>query len=96
MGQNIKVAELRDSVPELTKRTGIISINPELEAAKHKAEHAAEWSKGEKFFIGKVFTDGSAINPELPWLRRASWAIAWKGTDGKWTYVNGQAPGRQT
>eukprot|EP00972_Heterocapsa_arctica_P069558 10276966-Heterocapsa_arctica.AAC.1 len=43
--------------PRLCSRTyeenGIVSINPELEAAKHKAEHAAEWSKGQKFFTGK-------------------------------------------
>eukprot|EP00972_Heterocapsa_arctica_P000880 122679-Heterocapsa_arctica.AAC.1 len=64
--------------------------------AKRKAEHAAEWKMEEKLFTGKIFTDGSAINPELPWLRRASWAIAWKGADGNWKQVNGQSPGRQT
>eukprot|EP00972_Heterocapsa_arctica_P012142 1781384-Heterocapsa_arctica.AAC.1 len=64
--------------------------------AKHKAEHAAEWKRDEALFTGKVFTDGSAINPELPWLRRASWAIAWRGADCSWRYVNGQTPGMQT
>eukprot|EP00972_Heterocapsa_arctica_P053457 7873623-Heterocapsa_arctica.AAC.1 len=96
MGLGIEVAELRDTVPELTKRTGIVAIHPELALAKHKAEHAAEWKNEEALFTGEVFTDGSAIHPELPWLRRASWAIAWRGPDGHWRFVNGRTPGIQT
>eukprot|EP00972_Heterocapsa_arctica_P042774 6308583-Heterocapsa_arctica.AAC.1 len=34
MGLGIEVAELRDTLLELTQRTGIVSINPELGCTK--------------------------------------------------------------
>eukprot|EP00972_Heterocapsa_arctica_P020052 2960578-Heterocapsa_arctica.AAC.1 len=45
---------------------------------------------------GEVYSDGSAIYPESPWLRRASWSIAWQLAEGEWVWVNGKTPGRQT
>eukprot|EP00972_Heterocapsa_arctica_P113362 16436726-Heterocapsa_arctica.AAC.1 len=47
-------------------------------------------------FNTKVYTDGSAIHPEDPWLRRAAWGIAWRGPTGEWKWANGRTPGRQT
>eukprot|EP00972_Heterocapsa_arctica_P110424 16256959-Heterocapsa_arctica.AAC.1 len=72
MGLGIEVAELRDDLPILTNITGIIAKDPELVEAKHRAEHTPDWTGWKGFLTGEVFTDGSAVYPESPWLRRAS------------------------
>eukprot|EP00972_Heterocapsa_arctica_P053816 7926469-Heterocapsa_arctica.AAC.1 len=60
------------------------------------AEAAAEWTNPSIRFNTKIYTDGSAIHPEDPWLRRAAWGIAWRGPTGNWQWANGRTPGRQT
>eukprot|EP00972_Heterocapsa_arctica_P076247 11248879-Heterocapsa_arctica.AAC.1 len=44
MGLGIEVAKNRDDLPILSKLTGIVPKDPELVEAKHRAEHAPEWT----------------------------------------------------
>ena len=44
----------------------------------------------------KVFTDGSAIHPTDPWMRRAAWAVARCTADGVWHEHASPTAGAQT
>ena len=42
-----------------------------------------------------VYSDGSAVDPSDPLLRRAAWAVTWATPTG-WKTVSGACPGAQT
>eukprot|EP00972_Heterocapsa_arctica_P103199 15208019-Heterocapsa_arctica.AAC.1 len=96
MGLGIEVVELRDDLPILAKLSGILPKDPELVEARLKAERAPERTGRKDFLSGDVYTDGSAIYPESPWLRRASWSIAWRFAVGEWVWVNGKTNSGQS
>ena len=82
---------LRGELTETTLATGLLPVSLDLREARLVAERRAG-RVGDapvlEGFDGTVYTDGSAVYPADPWLRRAGWGVAycWQG---RWCSVSG-------
>ena len=65
--------------------------------AMREAHNAAEWSIDKVPGVLRVYTDGSALHPKDPCLRRAGWGLAYQtGGSSHWISHGGAVPGRQS
>ena len=89
--------EVWAETPDLTRRTGLIPVSYRMKLDKHLAESEPIPAGNPVAGLPEtVYTDGAASDPEDPWLRRASWAVAWRLPGGGWGHRSGPTPGRQT
>ena len=82
---------LMSVLPVGTLTTGVMPTDVQLEKLKYEAE--VDLPEPELQEVAEtVYTDGSAIDPSDPLLRRAAWAVTWPTPTG-WKTVSGPCPG---
>ena len=84
---------LMSVLPVGTLTTGVMPTDVHLEKLKTEAEVDLPGPELEEV-AETVYTDGSAIDPSDPLLRRAAWAVTWPTPTG-WKTVSGPCPGAQ-
>ena len=95
--RGLTLAEVRAETPDLTLLTGLIPVDIRLLDARDRAEaHPVAVVQPVPGFPETVFTDGAGSDGEDPWLRRATWGVAWEDEGGVWRSASGPTPGRQT
>ena len=88
------VADLAALLPECTMVTGHLPVDPVL-AGMLQAAESFRGFRARVRVAEVVYTDGSAVNPQDPLLRRAAWAATWYA-EGQWWVVSSPCPGPQT
>ena len=81
--------------PSTTLTMGLVPIIHELQTAQLAAENEHTWTRPPQT-TSTLCTDGAAIYPQDPVLRRSTWSLAWALPDGSWKTISGPTPGKQT
>ena len=81
--------------PRLLLEHGLLPVSPTLAEAREAATRPAERLGADPVGAVRFFTDGSALSPRDPWLRRAAWAVCWR-ENGQWRQHSAGTSGRQT
>ncbi len=68
--------------------TRAVRVDPRSDMPPPRRGHSeqryfAEWESQGKVFDGAIFTDGSALNPQCPEVRRAGWAVVQMDARGR-------------
>ena len=85
---------VRASLPLAALTHGTLPLDAELERLRLAAERDHGFPAPRQV-SGALWTDGSAIHPADPALRRAAWSMVWRDGTG-WHSATGRVPGRQT
>ena len=81
-------------LPRFTLETGLLPMDAALQGRLDAVERACPEPPLQQL-PAVVYTDGSAVDPTDPLLRRAAWAVTWP-MGGVWQRVSAACPGRQT
>ena len=82
-------------LPPVALTHGVLPLD-ECHAASCSAAERPRRAPPPTRVVGILWTDGSAIHPGDPLLRRAAWSLAWQDESGAWHSRTGTVPGRQT
>ena len=91
----LTVAAVVAESPRLLLEHGLLPVSPTLAEAREAATRPAERPGPDPVGAVRFFTDGSALLPRDPWLRRAAWAVCWR-ENGLWCHHSAGTSGRQT
>ena len=91
----LSVARMAAEAPRVLLEHGLLPVAGVLVRARQAAENPAERVGPDPEEASRIYTDGSAVFPGDPWLRRAGWAACWR-VEGRWVGHSAGTAGRQT